>query len=172
MIAGRLRRALVRQAAGRTLAIAIAVAVALALCAAPVARAQRAVAPEPALGAFISGVVLDATSGLPVPFAVVSVPALDRSVLSRMNGTFRIDSLPAGTHTLRARQIGFIPATLTVRVLALGGAPEGASGGYTLSLTRLPRILDTIVVTGRAGKCRGRGFQDVEGVPRISWIMS
>lgn len=55
-------------------------------------------------------------NGLPVAEAIVSVPAADTSVRTNADGSFVIANMPAGTHGVQVRKIGFAVATKIVDV--------------------------------------------------------
>lgn len=133
--------------------------------------AQRPVPPTPTVGTVVEGTVVGWPDSLPVAGALVGIDALGKSVLTGRDGRFRLTGLPAGTHTLRARQIGFRPASLTVRVLALGEVPSDGGRGYELALTRIPVILSTVAIRSSPGECRGGGFVTMEADPRIAPVL-
>ena len=145
---------------------------------AQVVQIARRHAPFPVPGRFLSGMVVDALNGVPVPMALVSIPALGRTVLAGADGRYRFADLPAGMHTLRVRQIGFSPAELVVRVLDLPVMPPrpaevsaAARAAYDIPLSRLAVRLDTAYVRGRDGDgaCRGRGWASVDGAhPQVA----
>ena len=64
----------------------------------------------------LTGVVVDAASGQPVPFAVVEIRARQVGVQATEQGTFRLD-LPGtltATDSLRVSSLGFVPQLLAV----------------------------------------------------------
>ncbi len=87
----------------------------------------------------ISGKVTDA-AGAPVVAATVAVEGSSRAAVTRDDGTYRIAQVPAGTHTLVARRVGFTPLRRTVAV---------ASADVTLDfqLTAAATSLEGIVTT-------------------------
>lgn len=99
----------------------------------------------------IRGRVLDDVSQQPVSGVTVAVGS--RGALTQANGQYLITGVPAGTGTLRARMLGYAPATRPVTVV----------GGQTLvvdlALTAQAVALSEIVVTGygeqRAGDITG-----------------
>lgn len=115
----------------------------------------------PAVGSTVAGRVLAWPDSLPIAGTLVTVEALGRSALASRDGYFELHGLPAGTHTLTFRQVGFHPTTLTVRVMALAELPS-TEGRYTVAMSRLPALLDVVVVRGRPlsrDACRDAGFR-------------
>ena len=132
---------------------------------------QRPPPPTPSVGTVIEGTVIGWPDSLPVAGALVGIEALGKFVLTGRNGRFRLTDLPAGTHTVRARQIGYRPTSLTIRVLALGEVAPDEGRGYQLALTRIPVVLSTVAVRTSIGECRGAGFVDMDADPRIAPVL-
>lgn len=65
----------------------------------------------------LTGTVLD-PNGRPVPNAHVLVWETNVDVTTSDRGTFAIDGLPGGTHTLEVRVIGYVPFTRIVQLAA------------------------------------------------------
>jgi hypothetical protein len=92
----------------------------------------RAVAPAPAASSeaagpavveslgVLTGTVVDAGTGKPVPFANVVVLGARRGALSDEAGAFVITAIPPGSHTIRIQVIGCEP--VSVERAILGGA--------------------------------------------------
>ncbi len=78
------------------------------------------VLPKPAGPGTLVGVVAD-SAGTPIRDATVYIAQLKRTVTTRDNGSFRYDSVKAGTYTISARAVGFIANAGTVTVGATGG---------------------------------------------------
>lgn len=113
----------------------VAPAVALALALAPAAAQAQAT------GA-ITGRVVDAASGRPLPDVQLVVAGTRLGGVTSEAGEFRIGGVPAGTRTVTARRIGYQPASQVVTV-----APNGtATVALRLSVSALN--LEEIVVTG------------------------
>ncbi|MFB6280200.1 MAG: TonB-dependent receptor [Salinibacter sp.] len=64
----------------------------------------------------IAGRVTDAESGAPLPGVNVVLPELDRGAATDDDGRFRVTAVPAGTHQLTARFVGYASTTRTVQV--------------------------------------------------------
>ncbi len=90
----------------------------------------------------IKGTVIAAASGEPVAGAIITIEALGRTAISNVEGKFRFQDLPAGSHRLRARFLGFDPGTIFVDVAA------GTEATATIVLTAAPQPLEQVVVTG------------------------
>lgn len=104
----------------------------------------------------INGVVLDAASELAVTGAIVRIDALDRQALTDRTGRFVLGNLPAGTHELTTRYIGFAPIRLAVTVT------NGRTTSVTLQLTSAITQLGTLVVTAtRTGQAAALNQQQV-----------
>ena len=63
-------------------------------------------------------VVSPDSAGAPTPAAEITIPSLSRSTRTADDGSFSFEALPAGSHEVLARKLGFEPATRTV---TLGG---------------------------------------------------
>lgn len=150
-------------------ALALAVSV-LAPLAARGAGAQSAPAVLPAVGSTIAGRVVAWPDSSPVAGAMVTIEALGRSALVSRDGFFQLDHLPAGTHTMLVRQVGYRPVTLTVRVMALAELPS-MEGRYTIPLVRLPVMLDLVVVRSSHDACRRAGFRGEAIDPRVRPVL-
>jgi TonB-linked SusC/RagA family outer membrane protein len=111
-------------------------AVVLALAVSPVGSAGAQ-----SLGT-IRGTVTERGSGSPLGRVEVVLDGSARGAVTGANGSYVLSAVPAGTHTLRARLIGFAPGVQTVTVQA-GGA---ATASFALAQSAVS--LDKIVVTG------------------------
>jgi len=102
-----------------------------ALCAAPLCAQETG---------SVSGRVTDQATQQPL--SGVSVTVANRSALTRADGRYLVTAVPAGTHTLQTRMIGYAPAPRSVTI----------AGGETLVvdlvLTGQAVDLSEIVVTG------------------------
>ena len=68
-----------------------------------------------AQGGIIRGHVADST-GAPLARVSVSVAAIGVGATTDAKGDYEIRGVPAGTHTVRARLIGYVPQTVQVMV--------------------------------------------------------
>lgn len=88
----------------------------------------------------ISGKVVDAESGQPLPGARVSIGTGVQGAIVRADGTYRLP-VSAGTHVVRVFSIGYTPIRDTVVV-------SGAGATRDYKLARGTQTLDASVVTG------------------------
>jgi len=89
----------------------------------------------------VSGRVVD-NDGSPVAGVQVFITELGRGTESRGDGTYVLGGIPSGTHTVRARLIGFRAQSATVSV------PAGGSVSQGFTINRDPLELTGVVVTG------------------------
>lgn len=113
-----------------------AAAAVLAVAAAPAARAQEA---GPA--GTVTGRVVDETSR-PLEGVQVYIIELGRDTRTGAGGTYRLARIPAGSHVLHARLVGYRSQTATVAVAADQAATQD------FQLVRDPLNLSAVVVTG------------------------
>lgn len=92
--------------------------------------------------AVLEGTVVDAVTGGPLPGVNVEVVGTQASVTTEADGTYRLEDLPAGTHTVRFALVGY--ARLEREVTLAAGAPE------TLDVRMHParQVLEEAVVAG------------------------
>lgn len=93
----------------------------------------------------IRGRVTEAGSGRPIAGAQVLVAGTPRGAVTSAGGEYALTGVAAGTHTLRARIIGFQPAERTVEV------SDGQTVTADFALTPAALQLDAVVVTGTPG---------------------
>ncbi len=92
-------------------------------------------------GGRITGKV-SAVEGRPLLGINISVSGMNRGAVSDTAGMFTIAGVPAGTHTVQARGIGYASSTTTVSVV------DGQTASVALSLTQTATTLTPMVVTG------------------------
>lgn len=90
----------------------------------------------------ITGTVTSAENGSPVADATVTVQGTSLTARTGPDGRYSLAGVPAGTHTVRAGQIGFSSATATVTVTA------GGTATADLRLGTAMLMLDTLVAVG------------------------
>ncbi len=90
----------------------------------------------------ISGRVTDSASAQPLASVTVSVEGTERRAITRVDGSYSITLVPAGSHQVRARRIGYATRVQAVSV------SDGGSVTADLSLAAQAAALSEIVVTG------------------------
>lgn len=89
----------------------------------------------------VSGIVVETGAVTPIADVELELVQPRLSAVSDSAGRWRFPSVPAGTHTLRVRRIGFAPRLLTIAV-------PRRDGDLTILLEPTALALDQIVVTG------------------------
>ncbi len=79
--------------------------------------------------------------GAPIDGAQINLSIAGRAARSGSSGAFALDSLPAGTHVLDLRALGYAPIRVPVDL-----SPAGPAGG-TFTLTKVTALMDTVKVT-------------------------
>lgn len=97
----------------------------------------------------IAGTVTD-SSGAPLLGAEVSIDSADSRIFTEANGSFRLASVPLGTHVVSARRLGFSPNRVSVEVA------QAADATVTIRLNALPVALPTVVVNPNKVNYSGR----------------
>jgi TonB-linked SusC/RagA family outer membrane protein len=92
-------------------------------------------------GGRIAGKVT-AAEGRPLLGINISVSGMNRGAVSDTAGRFTIANVPAGTHTVQARGIGFASSATTASVV------DGQTASVNFSLTEAATTLTPMVVTG------------------------
>lgn len=103
----------------------------------------------------IIGQVIEATSRQPVVGVSLTVSGTPLGAVTDQSGRYRISGVPAGTHTLLVRRIGYEAVSQVVDVAA--GQPVTSNVVLQASATSL----DKIVVTGTAGGQQSREIGNV-----------
>ena len=109
----------------------------------------------------IVGIVVDSTTGLPLPASVVRTLELDRQDLTHDDGTFHLRHVPAGTYTLIVEHLGYRTERRTVEV-----PPEGAprlTVRMQTSAIDLPGVVVTATMGARSREEALRPTQVVSG---------
>jgi hypothetical protein len=86
---------------------------------------------------------VNGTTGRAIQGARVTVWGTAIETVTSADGEFTLGNLPAGTHTLEARAVGFAPTRQPVDIV------PGAAGAAEVELTNLGITLDTIKVTAQ-----------------------
>jgi len=103
----------------------------------------------------ISGSVVHAQTLQPLAAVQISLPGLNRGVLTGADGRFLLPAVPVGVHNLRAQRLGFTTENSNVTVT------EGGTAPVTFRLQESALALDEIVVTGTAGGTQRRAIGNV-----------
>lgn len=98
----------------------------------------------------VTGTVRNAVNGQAVAGAQVSIAELSIGILSNNVGRYVLVGVPAGTHTLEVRYIGYTTESVEVTV------PEGGAATADFELRSDAISLEGVVVTGTAGAARRR----------------
>ena len=96
----------------------------------------------------IRGTVVDSLTNQPVADVTVIVEGTRRGAITNADGSYVIGSVPAGTHTVRARRIGFGAPAQVVTV------SPGASVTANFALDRRVAVLEEVVTTGYGAQRR------------------
>jgi len=128
-----------------------------------VARAQGTTTAAIATGTLV-GTVRATPTGVALPYAVASIPALGLERFSGADGQFVVPNVPVGTHAVTVRRIGFVPQQLTVTLTA---------GGITrldAQLTQIPVRLTAMNVRP-AEPCKNPGLPDANKFPEVAQLV-
>src|SRR5450759_1663073 len=90
----------------------------------------------------ITGRVIDSATRQPIAGVNVVVEGTRLGTVTRDDGTFTIGGVPAGTHTVRARRIGYGSVPIIVNV------SDGSTVSVAFALEKRAAVLDQVVVVG------------------------
>lgn len=90
----------------------------------------------------IAGSVRDSSSGQPIPGVQVLVTGTRFGAVTADDGRFTITQVPAGSHTVQVRRVGFTPRELSVTVVS------GETATINVALRSAPLQLEAVVTTG------------------------
>ena len=90
----------------------------------------------------ITGQVIDSATRQPIAGVNVVVEGTRLGTITRDDGTFTITGVPAGTHTVRARRIGYGSVPVVVNV------SDGSTVSVAFALEKRGALLDQVVVVG------------------------
>ena len=94
----------------------------------------------------IKGIIIDAANNEPCIGAAIVIEGTTNGTAANLDGNFTITNVPAGTHTLVASYIGYLPLTKSV-VVERGGEVE-----VELLLAPDELVLGTVEVVARANR--------------------
>ena len=113
---------------------------------------------QPPGARILTGTVRD-TSGVTIDGVEISIPKLQRRRIGGGDGSFRFDSIPRGTYSIRARKLGYAPQ---IRVFEVGR--DGGLANF--ELLPFARALPAVVISAVAGGLSGIvGDTAFNGVP-------
>ena len=113
----------------------------------------------------ITGRVTDARSGVPITTAQVTITGTSLGAAVDAEGRFRIVNVPPGPHEVRARSIGYQPATAAFSVAADGSA------SVNLSMNESATALDAVLITGAVGDTRRRAIGNAVSTVSVSDVI-
>jgi TonB-linked SusC/RagA family outer membrane protein len=90
----------------------------------------------------ITGQVIDSATRQPIAGVNVVVEGTRLGTITRDDGMFTINGVPAGTHTIRARRIGYGSVPIIVNV------SDGSTVSVAFALEKRAAVLDQVVVVG------------------------
>ena len=100
----------------------------------------------------LSGVVTTANK-LPIAEAHVGITDTDLTATTRVDGAFDVPRVPAGRHQLRVVMVGYIPAVMSIEIVA--------ADTLRVNLVLEPAALETVTVTADANFFVGiAGFEE------------
>ena len=112
----------------------------------------------------ITGSISDAANQVPIPAVQVFIADLNLGALSEGDGSYSIEGVPAGTHTVTVQRLGYRPGEETVTVAA------GQTVQLNCDLETEALSLDAVVVTGTAGGSQVRAIGNLVervGIPDL-----
>src|SRR5438093_7725344 len=90
----------------------------------------------------VTGKVVDATTQQPLANVEVAIPGTPHRELTRADGGFTLNGVPAGSQRLRATRIGYGSSIQNVTI------PSGGTITAEITLSPAAAILEPVVVTG------------------------
>ena len=110
----------------------------------------------------IRGAITSASNSAPVAGAQVFVVGTRLGGVSGTDGRYSFSGVPAGTHLVRIRSLGYQPTEKSIVVEA------GATVTADFVVTTAPVSLDEVVVTGTAGSARKREVGNSIGQVKVA----
>ncbi|MGQ0648457.1 MAG: SusC/RagA family TonB-linked outer membrane protein [Gemmatimonadaceae bacterium] len=111
----------------------------------------------------ISGIIIDARSGLPLPDVSIAVDGITAIARSGTRGEFRLTNLPGSNARLRVTRIGYQAANVDARV---------GDAAVRVEMTEMAVKLDAVVVTGTAGEAQRRTLGNAVGRVDVSTTLA
>lgn len=128
----------------------------------PRALASQAPAVATPQGA-LQGIVRAAPTDVALPYAVISIPALGIERFSGANGTFILGAVPAGSHEVLIRRLGFVPERRTVNISA------AQTTTLDVRLVQVPVRLSSMLVRP-VEPCKRPGLPDSIRFPEVAQL--
>jgi len=104
--------------------------------------------PAQGTGGIVSGRIVDSTSQQPLANVQIQIVGTPRGALSRADGGYTIQGVPAGAQTVRATRLGFNPQTRSVTV----ADGQTVTADFSLGVSAIS--LQAVVVTGYGSQRR------------------
>ncbi len=123
----------------------------------------EAQANAPAAVGTVIGQVVSQIEGTPIPYAVVSIPGLQRDQFTGADGRFTLPNLPAGSVTIHAKHIGHLPGEVTVTVVA--GEQRSAKVVLSRLAIPLPPVFASV-------PCRRPGMPSADDAPALAALVA
>jgi TonB-dependent starch-binding outer membrane protein SusC len=98
----------------------------------------------------VTGQVTDQTTQRPVQAVQILVTGMQRGAQTDENGRYTIVGVPAGTHTIQARRVGYSPRSQTVTVTS------GGTATVNFALNASVAILQEVTVNAVTGQAQRR----------------
>lgn len=102
---------------------------------------------------------------VPLPYAVVSIPALSLERFTDARGRLIVPAMPAGAYQVTVRRLGYLPARVQVTIAA------GVSHEQLVRLARVPQRLVAMKVQAIGG-CERPGVPDEAQEPEVFTLVS
>ena len=122
-------------------------------------------ATNPRLVGIIAGTVTVAQSSEPLEGVTVQIEGTQLGANTNAAGAYRITNVPAGTHTLSARRLGYARTTRQVTV------SDDATATVNFALPKTATTLDQIVVTGTPEAQTKRELGNAIGMVNAAEVM-
>ena len=115
--------------------------------------------------ATVSGRVVDAQSGAPVPTAQVIIVGTTIGSAVDNEGRFRLTNVPISSRQIRVRGIGYSPTTVALNLTA------GATADLRITVSASATALDAMVITGAVGDTRRRAIGNAVSTVNVSDVL-
>lgn len=102
----------------------------------------------------VTGTIVDAQSGEPVPFAYVHLEEINRAITADRNGEFQFQNVPPGTYTLAVHRLGFRDWHREIEV-------DSDTQSIKISLQPVSFMGEEITVTGDSESTTGSRLEHV-----------